>query len=69
MKVIFRLKSVNLSDKENYMSMAHNIINRWKCMKNLDAMVIPEDVEVYVVDDDSKAEVVFDEQQETEDSR
>ena len=69
MKVIFRLKSVNLSDKENYMSMAHNIISRWNSMKDLDAMVIPEDVEVYVVDDDSKAEVVLDEQQETEDSR
>lgn len=61
MKVIFRLKSVNLSDKENYISMARNIISRWNDMKDLDAMVIPEDVEVYTVNDDSTAEVVFDE--------
>jgi len=60
MKVIFRIKSANLSDKENYVSMARNIICLWDDMKDLDAMVIPEDVEVYVVDNDSKVEVVFD---------
>jgi len=64
MKVIFRIKSANLSNKEDYVSMAHNIISLWDDMKDLDAMVIPEDVEVYVVDGDSKAEVVFDSNQD-----
>ena len=60
MKVIFRLKSVEFFDKEDYISLARNIINAWDNMKDLDAMAIPEDIEVYVVDDDTKAEVVFD---------
>lgn len=60
MKVIFRLKSANLSDKETYISLARNIKNTWDNMKDLDAMVIPKDIEVYVVDNDSKVEVVFD---------
>ena len=57
MKVIFRLKSVNLSDKENYKIMAHNIIRMWDDMKDLDAMVVPEGVEVYVVESDSEVEI------------
>ena len=57
MKVIFRLKNVNLLHKENYISMAHNIINMWNNMKDLEAMVIPKDVEVYVVDSDSEIKV------------
>ena len=64
MKVIFRIKSAIFADKENYISLAHNIISRWSDMKDLDVIIIPNDVEVYVVDDDSKAEVVFDEQYE-----
>lgn len=59
MKVIFRLKSVSLLDREDYISLARNIKNTWDNMKDLDAMVIPKDIKVYVVDDDSKAEVVF----------
>lgn len=57
MKVIFRLKSANLSDKENYKIMAHNIIRMWDSMKDLDAMVVSEDVEVYVVESDSEVEI------------
>ena len=64
MKVIFRLKSANLSDKETYISLARNIKNTWDNMKDLDAIVIPKDIEVYVVDNDSKVEVIFDGKQE-----
>lgn len=64
MKVIFRLKSANLSDRENYIIMAHNIIRSWDNMKDLDAMVVSEDVEVYVVDSDNKAEVILDDDKE-----
>ena len=60
MKVIFRLKSANLSDKKTYINLARHIINTWDNMKDLDAMVIPEDIEVYVVNNDSKVGVVFD---------
>jgi hypothetical protein len=66
MKIIFRLKSVEFFDIEDYISLARNIKNTWDNMKDLDAMFIPKDVEVYVVDDDSKVEVVFDGKQELE---
>ena len=64
MKVIFKIKSPNITNKENYIIMAHNIIRSWDNMKDLDAMVVSEDVEVYVVDSDNKAEVILDDDKE-----
>ena len=65
MKVIFRIKTPR-SDFDNsyeYMNYAVRLRDSWNETKDLGCMVIPEDVEVYVVDDDSEPiiEVVEDE--------
>lgn len=54
MKVIFRIKIKDKSNAYEYMNYARRIRDLWNETKDLDCMVIPEDVEVYVVDDDSE---------------
>ena len=63
MKVIFRIKIKDKSNAYEYMNCARRIRDMWNETKDLGCMVIPEDVEVYVVDDDSEPiiEVVEDE--------
>ena len=55
MKVIFRL--TKLGTPKEYKELAHKIVTRWEEMPDLGCLVVPPDVEVYVVDSDSEIEV------------
>ena len=57
MKVIFRIKKTRSEFENNYeyMNYAVKIRDTWNEVRDLGCMVVSEDVEVFVVDDDSEA--------------
>ena len=57
MKVIFRIKKPRSEFENNYeyMNYAVKIRDTWNEVRDLGCMVVSEDVEVFVVDDDSEA--------------
>ena len=55
MKVIFRL--TNLDTPSEYRKLSRKILAQWNEIPDLGCLIVPPDVEVYVVDTDSEIEI------------